>query len=254
MAKKSHNFASTKGLFITGTDTGVGKTAITGAIARLLIRIGLRVGVFKPIATGCKRRRGGLVSQDAEFLSLCADSQSLLDQINPVRYREPLAPYVAATRAKTPIDWEELQLSYSQIVKENNIVLVEGIGGLMVPLEAEYTVLDLMAEINLPAIVVARAGLGTLNHTLLTVRACQSRGLRIGGIVINGYDADKGDLAQETNVQALNELSGTGILTVIPWDRRTSVEKGRLGPAVLSAVGLVDWPAVIGVQKDKKWQ
>jgi dethiobiotin synthetase len=245
--KKKCDFVPANGLFITGTDTGVGKTVVTGAVARILARAGRAVGVFKPIATGCRRRREGLVSQDAEFLSWCADSRCLLEQVNPVRYREPLSPYAAVLRTKNPIDWQEIQLSYSNIVRENEFILVEGIGGVYVPLETDYYVLDLMADMALAVVVVARATLGTINHTLLTVRACQNRGLRVAGIVLNGYDPDKADLAQETNAQILNELSGVGILTVIPCDTNTCVEKSRLGANVLGAAALVDWPALIGL-------
>ena len=115
MSRKS-GFKQARGFFITGTDTGVGKTVVAGAIARCLLASGVRVGVFKPIATGCRRRREGLVSIDAEFLAHCSDSPFSLEQINPIRYAEPLAPSVAAERGNKQVDFGEMELAYSNVV------------------------------------------------------------------------------------------------------------------------------------------
>ncbi len=238
---KRQKFEPGRGFFITGTDTGVGKTVVTGAIARWLVQHGKRIGVFKPIATGCVRRREGLVSEDAEFLAFCSDSEFTLEQINPVRYREPLAPSVAAERSGRNLDWDEIHLSYRNLIEKSDLVLVEGIGGVMVPISRDYLVLDMMEDLKLPVIIVARPGLGTINHTLLTINACRSRGLEVVGIIINGYQPYKATLAEETNPRVIAEVARSNILTVIPYDKKTSIEKGRLGEETYAAIALVNW-------------
>src|SRR5437764_11294047 len=138
------------GLFITGTDTEVGKTVIAGAIANYFLReqqkggqprlsrkgrmspFSSRVAVSKPVATGCVRRREGLVSEDAEFLASCADARFPLDVICPQRYKEPLAPVVAAERAKQPLDWASIDRSLQLMSRENDVIIVEGVGGILV--------------------------------------------------------------------------------------------------------------------------
>jgi dethiobiotin synthetase len=111
----------------------------------------------------------------------------------------------------------------------------------MVPLEDKYLVLDLMEDMALPVLVVARSGLGTINHTLLTINACRSRDLQVVGVIMNGYQADKATLAEETNPRVIAELGQVNILTVIPYDKESSVEKGRLGDDAYAATGLVNW-------------
>src|SRR5438105_1216088 len=123
------------GLFITSTDTAVGKTVIAGAIAQWFARRGMRVAVCKPIATGCVRRREGLVSEDAEFLASCADSRDSLELICPQRYAEPLAPAVAAQRARQPLDWPMIDRSIQQMCAGGDVMIVEGVGGVAVPLD-----------------------------------------------------------------------------------------------------------------------
>src|SRR5215203_7444865 len=114
--------ATIPGLLVTGTDTGIGKTAVAGAIASALRRQGLRVGVLKPAASGCVRRREGLVSEDAEFLAHCADSPHPLDVIAPQRFAEPLAPAVATERAKTVLDWEAIARSMRAIARDSDVL------------------------------------------------------------------------------------------------------------------------------------
>src|SRR5829696_8166920 len=158
-------------LLITGTDTGIGKTIIAASIAQILHEQRHRVAVFKPAGSGCVHRREGLVSEDAELLAHCANARHPLDLICPQRYAEPLAPAVAAERAKQPLEWEAVQRSINLMSKDSDVMVVEGVGGLMVPLDAKHTVRDLAKWLRLPAVVVARAGLGTINHTILTVEA-----------------------------------------------------------------------------------
>ena len=175
------------GLFITGTDTEVGKTLVAGAIARALRQAGRTVEVFKPAATGCRRTREGLISADAEFLAACADSRRTLAQINPVRYASPLAPNVAATREHRPVELEAIFDEYRRLAGAADVVLVEGIGGLLCPISDDFWVIHLAKLMRLPLVVVARAGLGTINHALLTLQVARAAGLRIAGVVVNRY-------------------------------------------------------------------
>jgi len=250
MAKRDR-FVRAKGFFVTGTDTGVGKTLVAGAISRNLMLAGSRVGVFKPVATGCVRRREGLVSLDAEFLAHCSDSPFSLEQINPARYEAAVAPIVAAERSGRQIDWAAVALAYRNVAADSEVVVVEGIGGVMVPFSKGYLVLDLMSDMGLPIILVAGSGLGTINHTLLSLAACRQSGLHVAGIVLNGYQPDDATLAEETNAQVLGQLAHVEILTVIPYDKSSCVETGQIGADVLSAVGQVDWAHLAAVRQTK---
>jgi dethiobiotin synthetase len=226
------------GLFITGTDTGVGKTVVAGAIAAWLRQQGSRVGVLKPVATGCERRREGLVSADAEFLAHCADSPHPLDLICPVRYAEPLAPAVAAERAGQPVDWAAVQRSLDLIARDSDILVVEGVGGAMVPLDERHTVLDLVQWLGLATVVVARAGLGTINHTLLTVNALRAVG-PVAGVVVSRYPADSPGVAEETNPRAIETWGRVPVLCVVPEE--TAIPAVTVPAGIAAAVGMVDW-------------
>src|SRR5947209_2282325 len=193
------------GLFITGTDTGVGKTVIAGAIAQWFARRGARVAVSKPIATGCVRRREGLVSEDAEFLASCAESRHSLEQICPQRYVEPLAPAIAAQRAGERVDWAAIDRSIQQMCAGSGVMIVEGVGGVAVPLDGQASVLHMAHWLGLPAVVVARASLGTINHTLLTAGALRAAGIEVAGIVINRSPAEYASIAEETNAAAIEK-------------------------------------------------
>ena len=227
------------GLFITGTDTGVGKTVVAGAIAAWFRRQGSRVAVLKPIATGCERRREGLVSTDAEFLAHCADTSHPLDLVCPQRYLEPLAPTVAAERAGQPVDWAAVQRSIDLMSRDSDIMIVEGVGGAMVPLDERHTVLDLAAWLGLPAIVVARAGLGTINHTLLTVEALR-KVTHVAGVVINRYPAENAGVAEETNPRMISRWGNVPVLCIVP-DEAVSDAAAALPAGIIAAVGAVDW-------------
>jgi len=222
------------GWFITGTDTGVGKTIIAGALALLLREHNKRVGVFKPIATGCRLDLHlGLVSEDTELLAHCADSPYPLDLINPVRYAGDLAPMVAAERKRKPIDWSAIEESWSKIRKDSDWIIVEGAGGLLVPIDQNKNMADLAGELKLPLIIVTRPGLGTINHTLLTIEAAQSRNLSIAAVVINGYRPASATLAEETNPEVIGRLAKMRIPIVVPFDPHTDIRQGLVGESVL---------------------
>jgi len=246
-----------RGLFVTGTDTEVGKTLVAGAIARHLRRRGRRVAVFKPAASGCRRDRGQLVSTDAEFLAACADSPHALSEIAPLRYASPLAPNVAAQREGSPVDLEAIFDAYRRIIADADVVVVEGVGGLLCPISDEFWVAHLARLTALPLVVVARAGLGTINHTLLTLHAARSAELYVAGVVVNRYppdllaDAQGGltvagadDLSALTNPHQIAARGRTGILAIVPDEPDTSVERITIGRDTQYAIDQTDWDAL----------
>jgi dethiobiotin synthetase len=235
---------SIPGLFITGTDTGVGKTVIAGAIAAHLRLRGRRVAVCKPVTTGCVLRREGLVSQDAEFLAHHADADFPLDIICPQRYAEPLAPSVAAEREKKPLDWQAITRSLQLMSASSDMMIVEGVGGVLVPMDSRSTVLDMIQWLGLPAVIVARPGLGTINHTLLTISALKSAGAKIAGVVINQYPAENPSVAEEANPQQIEKWGKTPILCLVPACRE-KIEV-TIPKDIMAAISLVDWESRVG--------
>ncbi|RKY11125.1 MAG: dethiobiotin synthase [Planctomycetota bacterium] len=240
------NLPKKNGLFITGTDTGVGKTLVAGGIAAVLRGQGLKVGVFKPIASGC-RKDGALISDDTEFLALCADADYSLSVITPVTYKTPAAPVTCVQLEGRAIDYEEIVAAYTYLCENTDVVIVEGIGGAMVPIDDEHTVLDLAVEFNLPMVVVARPNLGTINHSLLTIDAVRNAGLPVAGLVISGYNAFEADIAEETSPEVICEFSGVNLLSIVPFDEESSVEEGRLGQTVVEVLDFCDWATLAAV-------
>ena len=225
-----------RGLFITATDTEVGKTVVTAALATVLREKGRDVGVMKPVASGCVRRREGLVSEDAEFLSKAAEAPEPLEEISPLRLEEPLAPTVAAARAGIELDLEPMWQAWRRLRDAHQVMLVEGIGGLLCPVTPDASVADLAKAFGLPLLVVARSGLGAINHTALTVEAAWARGLKVSGIVVNRYHHDSPDLAEMTNPDEIQRVTGVPVLGLIPEDATTNLKTGVVGQDVLAAV------------------
>lgn len=229
---------SIPGLFITATDTEVGKTVVGGAIADWFRRRRFRVGVCKPMASGCIHTREGLVSEDAEFLAHQADAPGPLDLICPQRFAEPLTPAIAAERAGQKIDWVTIQAALKRIELESDVMIVEGVGGLFAPVDAKLTVLDMMRWLKLSAVVVARPGLGTINHTLLTVSSLRAAGITVAGVVINRYPPDGASIAEETNPRAIERWGKVPVLTIVPNE---PFKAPHLPPGIIAAIDRVDW-------------
>jgi len=195
--------APVRGLFITGTDTGVGKTLVASALAAWCRLQGIDVGVMKPIATGARRT----ISSDARMLAQAAGVGDPWPLINPVCYRDPLAPSVAAQRAHRPVRLAAVVRAFQELSQRHELLVVEGIGGLLVPLSRRTTVVEVIRLLDLPLLIVARRRLGTLNHTLLTVEHARRAGLAVAGVVLNAADPPAADpdarLAERTNPDAL---------------------------------------------------
>jgi len=200
----------TKGFFVTGTDTGVGKTEVVAYLARFLSGKGFKVGVMKPVATGASR--------DAEILKKASGSKDLIQNINPVSLKLPLAPLVAGS-VNMKLVWK----SFKKLSVANDLMIVEGIGGAMVPIRKKakktFYVLDMMSKMKLPAIIVARPNLGTINHTLMTVKLLQSKKIKIAGIVFNHTSRIKNDISIKTNPRVIEKLSRVKVFGVMPYTK-----------------------------------
>jgi len=205
-----------KGLFITGTDTGVGKTLVACALAAGLKNAGYKVGVLKPAETGCERSDGKLMPQDALGLKEASGCEVPLETICPYPLCEPLAPSVAAERQGLRIDIDRLHSLYEEIASAHDLVIVEGAGGLLVPILPSYTYADLARVLKLPLIVVAANRLGVINHLLLTLEHAACRGLRVLGYVLTQVGPEL-SLAAETNREVLESLTGVPCLAELPY-------------------------------------
>jgi dethiobiotin synthetase len=204
------------GLFITGTDTGVGKTFFACGLAALLKESGYRVGVMKLAETGCEERDGKLIPQDAIRLKEASGCAEPLEKICPYPLLEPLAPSIAAERAGVRIDVNHLLAVYEDISSKHDITLVEGAGGLMVPLLPSYTYADLACVLKLPVVVVTANKLGAINHLLLTLEHARCKGLSVLGYVLNCV-SNENSLAAETNREVLAGLTGVQCLGELPF-------------------------------------
>jgi dethiobiotin synthetase len=204
-----------QGLFITGTDTGVGKTLVAAALASFLKKEGVDVGVMKPVESGCRRQEGNLVPQDALFLREAAGCGDDLELVNPYRLEAPLAPSLAADREGVEIDLGKLLECFQLIKKRHDFILIEGAGGLMVPLREGYLISDLVQLFQLPLLIVAASRLGAINHTLLTVRHAQSLMIKVAGVILNNPEEE--DLASRSNSYLLPQLLDVPFLGVIPF-------------------------------------
>lgn len=215
-----------KSLFVTGTDTGIGKTMVCAGIAASLHRRGLRVGVLKPAETGCAPGDGGPSPADAVRLRFFSGCGAPLDAICPYALREPLAPLIAAEREALRIDPDRLVACHETMARAHDITLIEGAGGLLVPLTSSLTFADLAQRLDAPLLVVVGSRLGAINHAMLTIRYAQRVGLRVLGYVVNFFHA-VGDHAAESNVAVLGRLLGPA-LGVVPYLGEVSTtEEGR---------------------------
>lgn len=214
----------TKGIFITGTDTGVGKTLLAASLAAFLRDRGYRVGVMKPAETGCPESDGTLIPQDALRLKEAAGCAEPIETICPYSFAEPLAPSIAAERSNRKIDVDLLLSTYGEISAKYDVTLVEGAGGLMAPLLPSYTYADFALVLKLPVLVVAANKLGVINHLLLTLEHAGCRGLKVLGYVLNRI-SNENSLAAETNREVLFGLTGVPCLGELPFIEMAGTQK-----------------------------
>ena len=201
-----------KGLFVTGTDTGVGKTLLTCSIIRLLRDQGFDAAGFKPVATGEPIGNPGDAAAIHEVSGRCEP----LEMLCPYRLTPPLAPTLAARQEGTELDIRKIHAALSSLCERHNRIIVEGVGGVLVPLDRGTLVVDLALHIGFPVLVVCRAGLGTINHTLLTLRELERAGLHVAGIVMNTTCAADTELADGSR-EEIERISGRRVIATMPY-------------------------------------
>ncbi|MBI5681819.1 MAG: dethiobiotin synthase [Deltaproteobacteria bacterium] len=204
-----------KGIFITGTDTGVGKTFVAGLIVKALKKHGVDVGVMKPVETGCRKKKDTLIPEDAVFLKNCAGVNDHLDIINPYRFKEPASPSAAARISCRRIKLPKISDCYKKLASYHDFMVVEGAGGLLVPLNDKETIIDLIKLLRLPIVIVTASKLGAINHTLLTVRCAIDSGIKTLGIIFNNTTSNKKTvLANPAEVRRFTDID---ILGEVPF-------------------------------------
>jgi len=208
-----------RGLFITGTDTEIGKTYVAALIASSLAAQGHRVGVYKPAASGCSVQNGALVSDDAVALWKAAGSPGTLAEVCPQVFAAPLAPHLAAAAEGKQLDLALLRRGLDIWLERSDVVLVEGAGGLMSPLGEEEYVADLAADLGFPLVVVARNTLGVINHVLQTLitAATFREGLPVAGIVLNETSPRTTDASLDLNVREIRRRAVSPVLAQVGW-------------------------------------
>jgi len=218
-------------VFVTGTDTGCGKTAVGCALARSLRAAGKRVRVLKPIETGCADG----VPADALALAAAAGDGAPLERLCPYRFALPVAPEVAARAEGVAIDPARIEAAFSRAREDADLVIVEGAGGLLVPITPALDMAGLARQLGLPLVVAARAALGTINHTLLTLEAARARGLRVLGVVVSHTTAAL-SAADRRNLDALLERLPVPLLAELEFGAQC-LPAGFDPASVLSASG-----------------
>ncbi len=215
-----------QGLFVTGTDTEVGKTMVTAGLAAWCKGQERSVGVMKPVASGCSRdATGALVSEDTLFLQQAIESCDPLHEITPITYEAPLSPHMAARRQGPLPETAQVQTrireAFQSLEGKHEMLLVEGVGGFLVPVTDDLLASDLAGEFGLPVLIVAANRLGVINHTLLTIDAVRARGLTVAGVLLN--DLVPPDDAAPSNAEALRLVTDVLVFGPLPmqpdpWD------------------------------------
>lgn len=204
-----------RGIFITGTDTEVGKTHVATALVRSLVQAGMRVGVMKPIAAGADMTTDGLRNSDALALMAASNVRATYQTVNPVCLALPASPHIAAASAGINIDLAPITRNFERLAMLADLVVVEGAGGWFVPLNDTETMADLAAVLDLPVVLVVGLRLGCLNHAMLTARAIEARGLRLGGWIANHLHPDFDHAAE--NIATLEARLPAPLLDVVPF-------------------------------------
>jgi dethiobiotin synthetase len=208
-----------KGIFITGTDTGIGKTTVAAGLASAMYRKGTDIGVMKPFATAEKIFSYKYKSEDSALLARAAKIKDPDEEINPFFYSIPTAPFVAAKITKEKVvNLSAAKSIYYKLASKHDFMIVEGIGGIMVPLTKKESVADFVRLLNLSTIIVASSRIGTINHVLLTVKACRDYGINILGIIINSMPREP-SIVENKIVEIIQEVSSVAVLCVIPFSR-----------------------------------
>ena len=206
-----------KALFITGTDTGVGKTTVSvGLSAFFSLNKNMDVGVMKPFESGLSKRDKDLLPWDGICLKEASGSNDDLEMVSPYTFEAPLAPEVAAMLEHVKIDLELIDRIYNKLLKIHDMVIIEGAGGVLVPIKKDFFYADLIKRWDVPTIIVSRLSLGTINHTLLTSLYLQTMGIKVVGVILNDTEGTN-DLAAKTNPEVLKRYLNVPVLGIFPY-------------------------------------
>lgn len=205
----------TRGFFITGTDTDVGKTEIALGIMKSFQRQGLKVAAMKPVSAGCRHTAEGLRNEDALRLMQQASVELPYELVNPYAFEQPVAPHIAAAEAGTSMQIQPLLDAYRQIATQADMVVVEGAGGWLVPVNQTQTMADVAIALQLPVILVVAIRLGCLNHALLSMQSISQSGLKCAGWIAN-HLSEPDDIARQ-NIQTLQQRLGVPLLDVVQF-------------------------------------
>lgn len=243
------------GLFVTGIDSGIGKTVITCVIAEFFSRLGKKVGVLKPFAGGCKSERGNLVSDDAvalaHYAQLDPDIGGGLGLVTPLAHKPESVPAVAMELSGKSLDLSRIDHSLSVLDSKCDVILIEGTGGVMVPLDPtrpNVTMLDFIREAGYPVVVVTKADHSALSHTAMTCSMLRQGLCRTAGLVVNFYNPDNPDPAMQANRDWLSRMNVLPVLATVPRikdSEEVCVSSGKLHDDIRTAVMLADWRRII---------
>jgi dethiobiotin synthetase len=217
-----------RGLFVTGTDTGVGKSVLAASVCAALAARGQRVAAFKPVVTGLDEASGAF-PPDHELLARAAGGGQSAEEVAHYRYGPPLPPHYAAELAGETIEPARLVAAAHRAAAAADVLVAEGVGGLLVPITPGYLVRDLARDLALPLLVAARTGLGTINHTLLSVEAARAVGLPVLGIVMTPWPADPSPL-ELSNRATVERLTGVSVSGLPPAELSTLAAAGDALP------------------------
>lgn len=222
-------------IFITGTDTDIGKTIVTAGLAAIMQSLGYRTGVYKPFQSGAIQQGDFLVSPDLAFVKLIDQN---INTFSSYVLKEPTAPYIAAELENVEIDLDIIYRDYLIMRQKSDVVIVEGAGGLMVPVAPDVLMIDAAKKLRLPIVIVARPDLGTINHTLLSINQAQSYGLDIAGVIINKYPEGTDDIAVKTAPRLIEEYSDVKVVGIVKDFKTNNIKPGMLIDNMLNSVDL----------------
>ncbi|QXM06588.1 dethiobiotin synthase [Crassaminicella indica] len=215
-----------KGIFIVGTDTDVGKTVVTAGLIHLLRSKGYNACYFKPVLSGAVLKNNELIPGDTHFVKTIGNIPESLENMTPYKFHTPVSPHLASEIENIQIKIALIKEKFLQLKEKYAYIVVEGAGGLVVPIFKNYMLYDLIKELNLPILIVAHAGLGTINHTMLTVNFAEDMGIEVKGILLNGYNAL--NICHADNKQILEKATNLQVLT-LPKLKNINVEKMQYG-------------------------
>lgn len=217
------------GIFITGTDTEVGKTVVSAGLILALKQRGHNVGYMKPVASGCPVLDGEVVAEDVRFVREVTGIDDDIDLMCPYRLKAAAAPSIASRLEDVHVDLSYIADQYFQLSLMHEIVVVEGVGGLMVPLNNSELVTDLILQLQLSTVIVSRPTLGTINHTLLTSNLAKMMGIHVTGVVINGFGKEAIGLPERTSPDEIEHFGNVPVLGILPWMKDVDATRCKAG-------------------------